>query len=313
MWGMSFFDVLIVQPIFNILMAIYGLIPDFGVSIILFTIIIRFLLWPMVKKQLHQTKAMRKMQPQLAKINAKYKNDRQARALAMMELYKEHNISMFGSIGVLLIQLPVLIGIYRVVQIFVSSRVHTGDLATYAYDFIEQLPVVSNLVTHPDQLNQNFLGMVDLTQHAVSNSGVTWSLLILAVLAAVMQFLTTKQISPASDSKKRLRDIMQEAAEGKEADQSEINAIVMRKMMKFMPIFMFFVIINLPGALALYLTVSNVAAYAQNAIILKGDSDEMETISKTPNKSKKNSKTPQARKRAATATEAKITRIKAKE
>ena len=294
-------------------MAIYGLIPDFGVSIILFTIIIRFLLWPMVKKQLHQTKAMRKMQPQLAKINAKYKNDRQARALAMMELYKEHNISMFGSIGVLLIQLPVLIGIYRVVQIFVSSRVHTGDLAKYAYDFIEQLPVVSNLVTHPDQLNQNFLGMVDLTQHAVSNSGVTWSLLILAVLAAVMQFLTTKQISPASDSKKRLRDIMQEAAEGKEADQSEINAIVMRKMMKFMPIFMFFVIINLPGALALYLTVSNVAAYAQNAIILKGDSDEMETISKTPNKSKKNSKTPQARKRAATATEAKITRIKAKE
>ena len=310
---MSFFDVLIVQPIFNILMAIYGLIPDFGVSIILFTIIIRLLLWPMVKKQLHQTKAMRKMQPQLAKINAKYKNDRQARALAMMELYKEHNISMFGSIGVLLIQLPVLIGIYLVVQIFVSSRVHTGDLAKYAYDFIEQLPVVSNLVAHPDQLNQNFLGMVDLTQHAVSNSGVTWSLLILAVLAAVMQFLTTKQISPASDSKKRLRDIMQEAAEGKEADQSEINAIVMRKMMKFMPIFMFFVIINLPGALALYLTVSNVAAYAQNAIILKGDSDEMETISKTPNKSKKNSKKPQASKRAATATEAKITRIKAKE
>ena len=83
--------------------------------------------------------------------------------------------------------------------------------------------------------------------------------------------------------------------------------------MKFMPIFMFFVIINLPGALALYLTVSNVAAYAQNAIILKGDSDEMETISKTPNRSKKNSQKPQARKRAATATEAKITRIKAKE
>ncbi len=152
-----------------------------------------------------------------------------------------------------------------------------------------------------------------MSQTRPNLSVLSSALLILAVLAAVMQFLTTKQISPASDSKKRLRDIMQEAAEGKEADQSEINAIVMRKMMKFMPIFMFFVIINLPGALALYLTVSNVAAYAQNAIILKGDSDEMETISKTPNKSKKNSKTPQARKRAVTATEAKITRIKAKE
>ena len=63
---MNLFDVIIVQPILNLLMAIYAIVPggDFGISIVIFTIIIRFLLWPLVKKQLHQTKAMRKMQPE---------------------------------------------------------------------------------------------------------------------------------------------------------------------------------------------------------------------------------------------------------
>ena len=50
---MSFFDTVIVQPIFNLLMLIYSLIPDFGISIIIFTILVRLLLWPLVKKQLH--------------------------------------------------------------------------------------------------------------------------------------------------------------------------------------------------------------------------------------------------------------------
>ena len=85
---MSFFDTVIVQPIFNLLMLIYSLIPDFGVSIIIFTILVRLLLWPLVKKQLHHTKAMRKMQPELAKINKQYAKNPQMRNLAMMELYK---------------------------------------------------------------------------------------------------------------------------------------------------------------------------------------------------------------------------------
>ena len=117
---MNIFDVVIVQPIFNLLMAIYALIPggDFGVSVVLFTIIVRLLLWPLVKKQLHQAKAMRKIQPELAKLNKKYKNNPQMRAMAMMDVYKKHNIKPMSSILVLLIQLPVLIAIYRVVQIF---------------------------------------------------------------------------------------------------------------------------------------------------------------------------------------------------
>ena len=306
---MSFFDTIIVQPIFNLLMLTYSLIPDFGVSIIIFTIFVRVLLWPLVKKQLHHSKAMRKMQPELAKLNKKYKDNPQMRTMAMMELYKKHNISMTGSIGTLLIQLPIIIGMYRVVQIFANSR---GDLAKYTYDFLKNLPVVNNLLENPDQFNQNFLGVIDLTQHAVSRQGIVVSIFLLAIIAAVLQYLTSKQLSPSSDSKRRLRDVLAEAGSGKEADQAEVNAIVMRKMMKFMPIMMFFVIIYLPGGLAMYITTANAVGYIQNSIILKKDSSEMEEIAKEKVSKTSTSKKQNAKKRADVATEARITRIKAK-
>lgn len=303
---MSFFDTVIVQPIFNLLMLIYSLIPDFGISIIIFTILVRLLLWPLVKKQLHHTKAMRKMQPELAKIKKQYAKNPQMRNLAMMELYKKHNISVFGPIGILLIQFPILIAMYRVVQIFASNRV---DLGKYVYGAVKNLPVANNLVNNPDQFNQNFLGIFDLTQHAISKNGVVVGLLVLAVLAAVLQYLTAKQLSPNSDSKRRLRDILSEAGSGKEADQSEVNAVVSRKMMKFMPVMVFLIIIYLPGALAMYMTTANAVGYLQNLIILRKDSSEMEDIAneKTPKPSKA-----KAKKRADNAAEARVTRIKAK-
>jgi len=306
---MSFFDEFIVRPILNLLMAIYSLIPDFGVSVIIFTIIVRLLLWPLIKKQLHQAKPMRKMQPELVKIKKQYAKNPQMRNLAMVELYKKHNVSAFGSIGVMIIQLPILIAMYRVVQIFVSSRV---DLGKYVYDFIKNLPVANNLVNNPDQFNQNFLGIIDLTQHAISKNGIVVGLVILAAVAAYLQYLTSKQLSPQSDSNRKLRDILAEAGDGKEADQAEVNAIMTRKMMKFMPVMMFFVIVYLPAALALYLTTASAVGYLQNYIIFKQDSKEMQEIAdkKSSQKSKASTKID---KRVKKATEARITRIKAKD
>lgn len=306
---MSFFDEFIVRPILNLLMAIYSLIPDFGISIIIFTILVRLLLWPLIKKQLHQAKAMRKMQPELVKIKKQYAKNPQMRNLAMMELYKKHNISAFGSIGVLIIQLPILIAMYRVVQIFVSSR---ADLGKYVYDFVKNLPVANNLVNNPDQFNQNFLGIIDLTQHAVSKDGVIIGLLVLAGVAAYLQYLTSKQLSPQSDSKRKLRDILAEAGGGKEADQSEVNAIMTRKMMKFMPLMMFMVTIYLPAALALYLATASAVGYLQNHIILKQDSLEMEEVANKKTAPQKSIASAKTKKRAKQATEARITRIKAK-
>lgn len=115
--------------------------------------------------------------------------------------------------------------------------------------------------------------------------------------------------------------MLMEAGEGKNADQTEVNAIVTRKMMKVMPVFMFLIMISLPGALALYMATSNIAAYIQNAIILKQDGTEMQQIasekrsSKSTGKSAVSSakKSKAASQRAAMATEANITRIKAKD
>lgn len=305
---MNIFDVVIVQPILNLLMAIYAIIPgsDFGISIVIFTIIIRLLLWPLVKKQLHQAKAMKKMQPELQKLKTKYKNDRQAQGLAMMELYKKHNISPFSSIGVLLIQLPILIGMYRVVQIFVANR---DELQKYTYGFMENFATVKELVNNPDHFNQYLFGIVDLTKHAISSEGVVYSLVLLALVASVLQFFLSKQMSPQANSKKRFRDILAEASQGKEADQAEVNAIMMQKMMKFMPIMLFFIMINLPGALALYMATSNAVAYFQNKVILNQDEKELEEIASQPVKNQK----PTAKQRADKATKARVTRIKAKE
>lgn len=294
----------IVQPIFNLLMAIYGLIPDFGISVVIFTIIVRLALWPLVKKQLRQAKAMRKMQPELAKLKVKYKNNRQMQSVAMLELYKKHNVSLFGSMAILLIQLPILFGIYRVVQLFV---LHRDQLGQYTYDVLEHVPVVGQLIQHPETFNQNFLGMIDLTKQAVSQHGTEVALVLLALAAAVLQFFLSKQLSPNSDSKRRLRDVLAEAGQGKDADQAEVNAIMMRKMMKVLPVMLFFIMISLPGALALYLATANAAAYIQNAIIMKQDGDD------EPAAPTKAAPAKSATKRASSAKEARITRIKAKE
>ena len=98
---MNIFDTLIVQPIFNLLALIYGIIPggDFGISLILFTVIVRLAMWPLVKKQLHQTKLMRGLQPQLKQIKTKAKGNRQLESQLMMELLMISAIGLSCSIG----------------------------------------------------------------------------------------------------------------------------------------------------------------------------------------------------------------------
>src|SRR5437870_2105675 len=108
------FTTFIVQPIFNLLVLIYAILPghNFGLGLIIFTIIIRLLLWPLVKKQLHQAKAMRTLQPEIKRIKQATKGNRQKESQLMMELYKERDINPFSTFPILIIQLIVLIGLY---------------------------------------------------------------------------------------------------------------------------------------------------------------------------------------------------------
>ncbi|MEO6109529.1 MAG: membrane protein insertase YidC [Candidatus Saccharimonadales bacterium] len=273
---MNIFETLIVQPIFNLLMGLYSIIPghDFGIALIIFTILIRFALWPLVVRQLHQVKAMRKLQPELTKIKKATKGNRQLESMQMLELYKKHDVKPFRSILILLIQLPIFIALYQVIQIFTS---HRDQLGKFTYDFIEHIQPIQALIAHPEQFNEKLLGLVDLTSHAIGPDGVNIFLVVLAIIAAGTQYIISRQTSPQT-STKRFRDVMAEAADGKQPDQSEINAVMMSKMVKILPFFMLFIMLSLPGALALYYSTSNIFAAIQQHYLLKKDAKEMDQI-----------------------------------
>ena len=306
---MNIFDIIIVQPIFNLLITIYALLPggDFGLALIIFTIIVRLAMWPLVKKQLHQVKAMRKLQPELAKIKKETKGNRQLESMRMLELYKKHGVNPFRSIGILVVQIPIFLALYSVIQIF---TLHRDQVAQYTYGFLEVLQPIKELINNPDQFNETLFGIINLTQSAVNSSGFNQVFLfLLAIIAASTQWIMSKQTMP-QQSKKSLRSILKEASSGKQADQSEINSAVMGKMMIVLPFFMFFIMISLPGALALYYAVSNIVAVIQQHIILKQDVEEMEEIVDNQEKASKKA-TLKAREK--NAKEANITRIVAKD
>ena len=292
-------------------MLLYVSIPggDFGISIILFTILLRLAIHPLVKRQLHQTKLMRKLQPELERIKKQTKGNRQAQGLQMMELYKKHGVSPFRSIGILLIQLPIFIALFLVIQIF---TLHRERLEVFTYDFLEGIHQIKYIVDNPSEFNEKLLGLVDLTQHAVSAEGINFILVGLAVAAAIGQYYQSKQVMPQSSDKRRLRDIMSDAANGKEADQSEINAAVMNKMVVVLPFFMLFIMLSLPGAIALYYATSTLVAVIQQTLILKQDEEELEEIA-SEHPAKQTGKKATAKARAKTANEATVTRIVAKD
>lgn len=310
---MNIYDQLVVQPIFNLLTAIYALVPggDFGITIIIFTVIVRILLYPLLKKQLHQTRLMRKLQPKLKEIKKNARGNRQLEAMQMMELYKRHGVSPFRSIILLAIQLPVFLGLYHAIQIY---ALHRDQIEKYTYNLLESIGPVRTLIENPDSFNQKLLGFIDLTQHAIGKNGVEITLVILALLSAVTQYFLSKQTMPQGESKKGFRQIMAEAADGKQADQSEMNALVMQNMVKFMPIMMFMIMMSLPGAIAFYYTISNLVAVGQQSYLLSKDEEELEEIAEevTPSK-KKSPKTPTTSTREKNAKNAHVTRITAKD
>ena len=306
------FETIIVKPIFNALMLLYSIIPggDFGIAIIIFTVIVRFLLYPLVKKQLHQTKMMRKMQPELAKIKKVAEGNKQTEAAMQMQLYKRFGINPFQSILVLIIQLPIFIGLYQVIQIM---TLHRNEVAKLAYEPIQHLPAVHKIIENPENFNHTMLGFIDLTKTVFSNGGVDISLLVLVLLSAATQYIISKQLLPTTGkSTKKFRDIMKEAASGQKSDTSEMTNAMMGNMTKFMPIFMFFIMVNLPGALALYYTTSNLVAAAQQYHLLHQDTEEMENIADEVIDQPVPDKKAKAAERAKKANEARITRIKAK-
>jgi YidC/Oxa1 family membrane protein insertase len=249
---------------------------------------------------------MRKMQPELEEIKKRTKGNKQLQGVQMMELYKKHGVSPFRSIGILLIQLPIFISLYIVIQIF---TLHANELGKWTYDFLQNIAPIKAIVENPSSLNLELFGVVDLTKHAFSDGSVSIVLVVLAIVAAIGQFIQSKQTMPQTSSR-RLRDILKDASEGKDADQSEINGAIMGKMIYVFPFFMLVIMLSLPGAIALYYAVTTIVAVIQQSIILREDEEELEEIAAEHPSAPHKKATAKAR--AKVAQEGNVTRIVAK-
>jgi YidC/Oxa1 family membrane protein insertase len=280
----SVFDDFIVQPIFNLLVFIYAILPghNFGLAIILFTIVVRLLMWPVVKKQLHQAKAMRKLQPELKRIKKAAAGNKQKESAMLMELYKERGISPFGSLGTIAVQFVILIGLYIGLKHLVDDP---KVLFENSYGFIRELPWMEALKQNLQQFDETLFGVVDLTKAAIGKGGEFYLPGFLLVCgSALAQYFQSVQLMPKPKDGRNLRSILRDAGQGKQADQAEVSAAVGRSFRFFIPAMIFIFTINLPAALSLYWMTGGIVAYIQQGRVLGKDEEEMEDLADEPDK-----------------------------
>ena len=292
-------DAIIVRPIVNIMFLIYDLVGDFGLAVIIFTILVKFAIWPLMKRQLHQTRVMREIQPELAEIKKNCNGNKQLESLQMMDLYKRKNIKPMRSMLMLFIQLPIFIGIFTAINVTVRPIINENNRSKdytvehSAYKITEDLPRIKELIEHqnkylaevknnPDatyDFKPQLFGVVDLSAKAGFNSVSSFIILIFALASAGAQFIMSRQQDPTRQKgkkRKTMRQLMKEAADGKEPSQEEINAVSQSTMSFTMPIMMLFIMISLPGAVVFYYLLSNIVTIVQQKIILSRNYEEME-------------------------------------
>lgn len=270
------FTTFIVQPIFNVLVAIYALLPghNFGLAIIIFTIVIRLLMWPLVRKQLRNAKVMRQLQPELKRIKKEAKGDRQKESMLIMDLYKERGVSPFGSIGILLLQLPILIGLYAGLQRVINDP---NEIIEFAYPFLQNTAWMQQLAADISKFDITLFGIIDLKRAALGQGGIYWPAMIIVLASSFTQYYQSKQLMPSDENTRKLREIFKDAGKGKEADQAEVSAALNQNMKFFIPVMIFFVTVNIASALGLYWLVSGLVAMIQQAKVFKEDEVEMAT------------------------------------
>lgn len=277
---MSWFDSIVVQPIFNVLMAIYAVMPgnDFGLSVIVLAIIVRLAMWPLIKKQLHQTKLQRAVQPELKKIKQKAAGNKQLEGQLMLELYRERGINPFAPIGVLLVQLPIFIALYQMIMMISNQR---ERLESFFYEFMKGFDPIATVIADPSTLNERLFQIIDLTKPVITDGGVYVPALIIAIIATAFQWYQSKQITPQSESGKKLRDILKDTARtGQAADQADITAAMSNGMLKIIPVIALgsMILIPIPGALLLFYAASSIIAVIQQRKVLDEDVEDMETL-----------------------------------
>lgn len=294
-------DMIIVRPIVNILFVTYNFVGDFGLAIIIFTIVVKLATWPLMKKQLRQTRIMREIQPELAEIKKNCNGNKQLESIQMMDLYKRKNIKPFRSMLTLFIQLPIFIALFTAINVTVTPTTQELSGREYnvehsAYSFVEPLDKVHEVIElqtkyfeqqRNDKENATYefepklFGVVDLSVRPGFSNVSQIIILVFALMSAALQFVISRQNDPSrqkNGKRRTMKDLMREAADGKEASQEDISAVAQGQMTFMMPLMMLFIMINLPGAVVFYYMLTNAISAIQQKIILSRNYTEMEAV-----------------------------------
>lgn len=228
------FQTILYQPLFNVLVGLYNIIPghDLGVAIIVITVLVRGALWPLTQKAIVAQKKLQALQPHIDESKVKHKDDKQAQAAALMELYKEHKINPLGSCLPLLLQIPVFIALYWVLGAGLKS---------------EHLDLLYSFMHNPGTLNTVAFGFLPLSQPSI----------VIAVLAGLAQFwqgsqLAQRQVKPVDGQK----------------DES-MGSMMNTQLKYMMPVVTVIIGIKLAAGLTLYWFFSTFLYAAQQHFLLK--------------------------------------------
>ena len=213
------YHIILYDPIYNALIYFYNVLPwhDFGISIIILTILLKVILYPLSAKSLKSQKALQGLEPKLKELRAQHKDDKQGLAKATMELYKQEKVSPFSSCLPVLIQFPFLIALYQAMRAAVESK---------GFDIL--YPFVSN----PGTINVMSFGVLDLSKPNI----------LLAVLAGLAQYFQTKMLPTTKPPK---------TAGGGAKDEGQM-AMINKQMQYMMPLLTVFIGASIPAGLTLY-------------------------------------------------------------
>lgn len=223
----NIFTTIFYQPILNLLVWIYNIIPghDIGLAIIVLTVIVKIVLYPLSKKSLEGQRSLQTLQPKLDEIKKKFANDKEAQSRAMMELYKQEKVNPLSSCLPLLIQLPFFWAIFRVFRDELS-----GKAVVLVYSFIN----------NPGMLNPVAFGFLDFSKPHI----------VLAILAGVSQYVQAKMMP-------------KQAAPAAGSTENSMMSAMNKQMLYFMPALTVFICLSLPSGLAFYWFISTLLTIAQ--------------------------------------------------
>lgn len=263
------FRILITHPLGYILGFIYNFVANYGWSLIIFTLAVKLILLPLGLKQQKSMTKMQLVQPKLSEIQKKYENDKNKLSEETMKLYKEYNISPMGGCLPMLIQLPILFGLYRVIYQPLTYMLHYSEDQVNALMTKLELaksPQVEIAIAQAENLvNFRFLGLDLSASPSLGNFNWLW---LIPILAGVTTFLTSKITTWMNGNDKKKEEEKKPARvlnpDQKPASSSEST---MKTMTYIMPLMTTWIAFSFPAAMGLYWTISNVFSMGQTLLL----------------------------------------------